>query len=143
MQSVKRFFFASIALCLLACMIHVPNAQAQNLIITLINQSNSPVNFAFARENGYNPSDNTTKGWFSCQPRSSRVIKIFTYNPNDNYYWFAKTPKKIITKGNDFMGWILPKKAFASERGRKIGGGQRVGFQVLHEKNGKCKITIK
>ncbi|MBQ7586174.1 MAG: hypothetical protein IJU40_08020, partial [Desulfovibrionaceae bacterium] len=133
---------ASCLVCLLTALTCISEAYAGNLVITCNNYYNHSVAFAFARENGYKISDNTTVGWYVVPARSTKTFKIFNYTPNDNYYWFAQVNRKPIINAKDFAGWILYGPAFKSVGGRKLGGGTRVGFKVLHEKQGRANINI-
>ncbi|MCR4667289.1 MAG: DUF1036 domain-containing protein [Desulfovibrio sp.] len=142
MKKVITLFFAAFLMCLLTGVIAAPNAHAAKVVITINNYTNKLVSFAFARENGYNTKENTTIGWYNVQPGSSKTIKLFNYNPNDNYYWYAKNSEKVITKSKDFVGWIVKGRAFKSINSRKLGGGSRVGFRYLKNNNGKATINI-
>ena len=143
MKNVARLFFVPFLFCLLTAVIGVPSVQAdQFLVIKINNYRSQSVSLAFARENGYNTSDTTTKGWYNVPARTSKTIKIFKYNSNDNYYWYAKSGGEAIVSGNDFKGWIVSGQAFTSQRGRKLGGGSRVGFSALKESKGKATINL-
>ncbi|MBR3664305.1 MAG: DUF1036 domain-containing protein [Desulfovibrio sp.] len=143
MKKLYSLFFSLFFVCLLAIVFDVPAAHSDPVLsIKVNNYSNKTISFAFARENGYNTSDTTTRGWFSVPPRKSKTIKPFKYNPNDNYYWYAKGGGQTIASGNDFNGWIISNQAFISQRGRKLGGGSRVGFKVLKQSRGAANINI-
>ena len=143
MKKHSYVFFASFLVCILALLTSVSSVQAERYLrITINNYSNEDVAIAVARENGYNTSDNATKGWFNCGPGQTKTVKPFRYSPDDNYYWFAIQNGKVIASGNAFSGWILRGKAFLSVGGRKLGGGSRVGFKTLNEKQGRVNINI-
>ncbi|MBO4334829.1 MAG: DUF1036 domain-containing protein [Desulfovibrio sp.] len=143
MKKLSYVVLASFFLCMLALLTSVSSAQAQQFLVVKINNySSHPVSIAIARENGYNTSDNATKGWFNCGPGQTKTVKPFRYSPDDNYYWFAIQNGKVIASGNAFSGWILRGKAFLSVGGRKLGGGSRVGFKTLNEKQGRVNINI-
>ena len=139
MKRALRFCFASFLVCLLKV---ATCAQAEPLVIKVNNYSNNSISLAFARENGYDTSDTTTIGWYNCDAKKWKSFKIFNYNPNDNYYWYVVSRGNVIVSGKDFTGWIVKGKAFKSVRGRKLGGGLRVGFKALNEKQGRATITI-
>ena len=143
MKKLGYVFISSFLVCMLALLTSVSSAQAQQyLVVKINNYSHAPVSIAIARENGYNTSNNATKGWFNCGPMQTKTVKPFKYSPDDNYYWFAIQKGKVIASGKDFSGWILHGKAFLSIGGRKLGGGTRVGFKTLNEKQGRITINV-
>lgn len=142
MKKALRFCFASFLVCLLTLATSTLGAQAEPLVIKVNNYTNNSISLAFARENGYNTSDTTTIGWYNCDAKKWKSFKIFNYNPNDNYYWYVVSRGNVIVSGKDFTGWIVRGKAFKSVRGRKLGGGMRVGFKALNEKQGRATINI-
>ncbi|MBO4334804.1 MAG: hypothetical protein J5846_03095 [Desulfovibrio sp.] len=143
MKKLSRLFLALFSVCMLAMLTSVSSAQADPmLVVTINNYTNESVSLALARENGYDTSDNITVGWYNCGPRQTKTVKPLKYHPDNNYYWFAVKNGRVIASGKDFSGWIVRGKAFKSVHGRKPGGGTRVGFKTLNEKNGRCTINI-
>ena len=143
MKKAFYYIFISFFISIFTLVIYTPNATADQLLtVTVKNYSNRPVDLAFARENGYNTSDNLTKGWYTVQANSEKTIRVVKYNPNDNYYYLLRYFNGNMTRSRDFFGWITIGRAFTSQNGRKLGGGMRVGFKVLKQNRGRATITI-
>lgn len=117
------------------------DAIAGSLTVKINNYANKKVCFAFARENAYNPSENSTKGWWCVNARTSKTIHPYNYHQNNNYYWSATIESKPIVKSNDFSGWVTH-QAFTVVNGRKPAGGRRIGFKVLNNNKGTSIINI-
>lgn len=141
MQFLKKKFSVLILSFVVLTVISASCAYAKTIAIKVTNNTNKKISLAFARENGYNDNNNTTKGWFNVNPYETKTFTPFNYDEDDNYYWYAFAGK-VVWKGDLFSGWIDPKSAFNCKNGKKIPGGKIVGFRHLKESNGKASIKL-
>ena len=144
MKKMIRVFYAPFLICMLVLLVSFSNVAArQFLVVKIVNYTNNPVSVAFARENGYNTADNTTKGWYTVQGRAEKSFNIFNYNPDDNYYYVVQYKNGNMSNGKDLFGWVAFGRPFTSKNGRKLGGGSRVGFKYLNNnKIGRAVLNI-
>ena len=143
----KAFLKRSLAFVLLLAVMLCAGAavaEAKTVELTVMNLTGKDVYIAFAREGA---KDSMTKGWWKIESWETKTIKPFNYSSDDYYFYYAfysSKSGKAVWKGNDFTGWIHPKDAFKSQNGRKVPGGQQVGFRhVKVPKSGKTTIKLR
>lgn len=124
----------------LLCVAVPSRSDARLVEFTITNKTDRKVYMVFGRE-GYN-DDSTTKGWYNVEPYQTKTFKPFEFDSDDYYFWYAQSGK-LRWAGDVFEGWIDPKNAFTSKNGRRIPGGDIVGFRRLNVSgSGKAKLSL-
>ena len=143
---LKRSLAFALVMAALAVMTCVSCAVAANnttLDVTIKNGTSKTIYLAFAQVDGSDESIHLIKGWYNVPTTfNGKTLKVFNFNPNCEYYWYATSGKKVWS-GEDFYGWIRKGKAFKTVNGKKIPSGTMVGFRPLKvSKSGKALINF-